>query len=157
MAKVENEFSYSFPAECQEKSVPIQLQTLCSLLIDGSDPQVVGFSQASLSVAQLIMYQYRKTIPSKELSVNRRHCKERETPVAIYTGLKLYSCLRAKTVIQKLFFLGICISYERCLEICDHIVAQNLLCSLLSALQTSSIKIFYMKCSIRANLGKYHG
>ena len=121
MAKVENEFSYSFPAECQEKSVPIQLQTLCSLLIDGSDPQVVGFSQASLSVAQLIMYQYRKTIPSKELSVNRRHCKERETPVAIYTGLKLYSCLRAKTVIQKLFFLGICISYERCLEICDHI------------------------------------
>ena len=64
MAKVENDFSFSFPAECQEKSVPIQLQTLCSLLIDGSDPQVVGFSQASLSVAQLIMYQYRKTIPS---------------------------------------------------------------------------------------------
>ena len=121
MSKVENDFKFSFPTGCQKTSTPIQLQILCSLLVDGCDPQVSGFSQASLSIAQMIMHQYRKTVPYKSVTTNRRHCKKRETPVANYIGLKLYSSVRAKTLIQKLFSLGICISYDRCLEICDNI------------------------------------
>ena len=35
MAKVSNTFNSSFPPDCQKASVPIQLQILCSLLIDG--------------------------------------------------------------------------------------------------------------------------
>ena len=58
--------------------------------------------------------------------VNRRHSKERKTPVPIYIGLKLYASLRAKTIIQKLFFLGICISYDRCVDICNTIAVSLL-------------------------------
>ena len=45
MPKVSNTFNNSFPPDCQKASVPIQLQILCSLLIDGCDPQIKGFSQ----------------------------------------------------------------------------------------------------------------
>ena len=43
----------------------------------------------------------------------------RETPLPIYVGLKLYATVRSKTLIDRLFNLGICVSYERCLEICN--------------------------------------
>ena len=48
--------------------------------------------------------------------LNHRHYKrERETPVTIYVGLKLYSTVRFKTIIGHLFHLGILISYDRVL------------------------------------------
>ena len=60
MSKVINTFNNSFPPDCQRVSVPIQLQTLCCLLIDGNDPQVKDFSESRKTIAQLVMYQYRK-------------------------------------------------------------------------------------------------
>ena len=117
MSKVSNTFNNSFPPDCQIDSVPIQLQILCSLLIDGCDPQVKGFSQSSKTIAQLIMYQYRKmTGHSSFVTSLHRHVKERETPVPVYVGLKLYASLRTKTVIQHFFSLGLTISYDRCLS-----------------------------------------
>lgn len=121
MSKVANSFSYSFTNDSQMSSVPIQLQVLCSLLVDGCDPNLKGFSQSSLSIAQLVMYQYRKITGSSSVTTVRRHSKERETPVPVYVGLKLYSSLRSKTVIQRFFSLGLCISYDRVLEICNNI------------------------------------
>ena len=130
MSKVRNNFNFSFSPESQEKnSVPILLQVLCSLLIDGCDLQSVGFSKVSVSIAEMVMYQYRKNVPSSTTSLSstvRRHCKERETSTPVYVGLKLYACVRAKSLVQKLFLLGISISYDRCLEICDSI-GSNLL------------------------------
>ena len=70
------------------------------------------------------MHQYQKNC-SHDITANRRHSKHRETPVPIY-GLKLYATVRAKTLIQNLFFLGICISYDRCLDICNHIASSLL-------------------------------
>ena len=51
----------------------------------------------------------------------RRHVKERETPVPVYVGLKLYAFLSTKTVIQRFFSLGLSILYDRCLSICNDI------------------------------------
>ena len=102
--------------------MPIQLQILCSLLIDGCDPLIKGFSQSSKTIAQLVMYQYRKmTGHSSSVTSLRRHVKERETPVPVYVGLKLYASLCTKTVIQHFFSLGLSISYDRCLSICNNI------------------------------------
>ena len=67
MPKVSNTFNNSFPPDCQKPSVPIQI--LCSLLIDGRDPQVKGFSQSSKTIAQLVMYQCRK-IKGSNISSN---------------------------------------------------------------------------------------
>ena len=47
--------------------------------------------------------------------------KARETPVPIYIGIKLYATARSRTLIDKLFHRGICISYARVLDICDSI------------------------------------
>ena len=45
MLKVTNTFDNSFPPDCQKASVPIQLQILWFLRINGCDPQIRGFSQ----------------------------------------------------------------------------------------------------------------
>ena len=42
---------------------------------------------------------------------------ERETSVSIYVGLKLYSTVKSKTIIDNTFNLGMCISYPRILSI----------------------------------------
>ena len=115
MSEVSNSFQGRFPPNCQQSSSPLTLLSLCSLLIDGADPRQKGVSQAALTVSQLIMYAF----------ANRRHLKKRETPVPVYVGLKLRT-LRAKTLIQKLFFLGISISYDRCLDICSTIAVSLL-------------------------------
>ena len=47
----------------------------------------------------------------------RRHLKIKETPLAIYITLKLYTITRSKTLIQCFHSLGICISYDRLLDI----------------------------------------
>jgi len=122
MSKMKNNFANSFPPNSQDSSVPIELQVLCSLLIDGCDPQLKGFSQSSKTVSQLIMYQYRKnSSQSTNLPLIRRHSKERETPVPLYVGLKLYAAFRSKTIIQRFFSLGMSISYDRCISICNNI------------------------------------
>ena len=60
-----------------------------------------------------------KTLKKKRVSHIdiRHHEKERETAVTIYTGLKLYSTVRSRTLIDHLFQLGLCISYDRILSI----------------------------------------
>ena len=66
------------------------------------------------------MYQYRKmTGHSSSVTSLQRHVKGRETPAP--AGLKLYASLRTKTVVQRFFSLGLSISYDRCLSICNNI------------------------------------
>ena len=124
MSATQNSFQGTFDTSFQEK-IPASLLSLCSLLIDGADPQEKSTSQAAKTVSQIIMYSYRaKKQASKQKATNamvRRHNKARETPVPVYIGLLLYATVRAKTLIQKLFVLGISISYDRCVDICNHI------------------------------------
>lgn len=122
MSMVKNTFDNHFNPNCEEASVPIQLQILISLLIDGCDPNVNGFSQCSKTVAQLTMFHYRKMSKhSSDVVSVRRHPRERETPIPIYLGLKLYATVRSKTLIQRLHFLGVSVSYDRVLFICNNI------------------------------------
>ena len=60
MSKASNTFDNSFLPDCQKASMPIQLQILCSLLIDGCDLQIKCFTQSSKTITQFVMYQYRK-------------------------------------------------------------------------------------------------
>ena len=71
MGKVENCFDYSF--ESKSMSVPVELKILCSLLVDGCDPQEKGFSQAALTIADLILFSYRKGVTTKQRPLSKRH------------------------------------------------------------------------------------
>ena len=129
ISEVTNSFQGNFPVNCQQESIPFLLLSLCSLLIDGADPTPTNVSQAALSVPQLIIFSYKKQskiVQTNEASLaNRRHLKKHVTPLPLYIGLKLMT-MRAKTIIQKLFLLGICISYDRCLDICNNIAVSML-------------------------------
>ena len=50
-------------------------------------------------------------------SITVYHSKVREMPIAVYLGLLLHSQTRQKNLIDKLYSLGLSISYERVLEI----------------------------------------
>ena len=100
--------------------MPIRLLTLISTLVDGADVNEKGFSQFTLTVAQLSMFNFR--LKSRNITcVHRRHLKPRETPAPIYVGLKLYATVRSNSLIDRLFHLGICISYDRVLSITNAI------------------------------------
>ena len=46
-----------------------------------------------------------------------RHHVERETPVAIYIALKVHDMTHCKETVDKLHKYGLCISYDRLLQI----------------------------------------
>ena len=119
MSQVENSFDGSFSESFQEDSVPLRLLTLCSLLIDGCDPRRKG--QSAQSISQLVMREYRKKWTNNDAIIRKHDSKSHETPVPTYIGLKLYATVRSKTLLDKFFHLGVCISYDRVLDISNSI------------------------------------
>ena len=74
-----------------------------------------GFSQATLSVAQLL--QYNSFVRQRHEAAGVHHNKARETPLPIYIGLNIHARTRKREVIDTMFDLGLSISYDRVLEI----------------------------------------
>ena len=92
--KLSNKFSGSFSNFTQFSSVPLPLLHLISMLINGFCPTDNNFTQESLSIAQIIMWNFRKSGNEKingQLVKRCYHEKTRETPMMIYIGLKIYS------------------------------------------------------------------
>ena len=54
MLEITNSFQANFLVNCQQESIPFPLLSLCSLLIDVANATPTNFSQAALSVSQLI-------------------------------------------------------------------------------------------------------
>ena len=125
MRDVQNNFENEFSENCQSSSVPMELLSLISMLIDGVNIDNQIFSQQALTSAQQIMYNFRI---NKDKKVNniRRHLRHKETPLSIYIALKIYVLTRSKTLIECLHKLGICISYARVLDITKDI-SENML------------------------------
>ena len=88
------------------------------MLIDGETDTEWKCSQAALTVARLRTYNIR-TIKRHRITNldNRHHDKGKETSINIYVGSKLYSTVRSRALIDCLFQLGICISYDGILSI----------------------------------------
>ena len=118
--KRKNTFKGNLTDKNQDEHLSPFLLSLVSMLIDGEVNSEGNCSQAALTVAGLVTFNSRtlKKTQSRSLSHRRRHHKkERETSVSIYVGLKIYSMVRSRTLVQYLFELGICISYDRILSI----------------------------------------
>ena len=120
IGKLENSFAGNFDSSSQISSVPKILLLLIMLLIDGCTSKKP--SQEALTISQMITYHAK--IKRKSYK-NPRHRKFQETPVMIYTGLKIYFLTRSKTLIDSLSKIGQSISYDRVLEV-TKILYQNL-------------------------------
>ena len=128
----EQAFDGTFLPDCQESSIPSSLKTLISMILDGPNTRDQPVSNhtastAAQTIAQLITF---NTVKSRKKSsvVNVRHNKDKETPVAIYLAIKIHTETRKRTLVDAFHQLGLCISYDRLLEISSDIA--NSVCAM---------------------------
>ena len=111
-------FNGRFSQHCQEEAVPDTLLALVNMIIDGSSINDQGSctrnpSKAALTIAQLLIFNKVKHRGNSEIV---RHNSDRETPLAIFIGLLVYSQTRSAKL-NALNALAISISYKRVLSL----------------------------------------
>ena len=117
---LENTFDRTFNDNIQKNFIPHSLksfadQVLQEIKINTSHK---GLEQSTLTIPQLITQSTVKHIRQNVPITNITHLsKSRERPVAIYTGMLLHATTRKKSLIEKFHKLGICVSYNRVLEL----------------------------------------
>ena len=113
-------FAGCVPLQCQEKSIPTSLKSLVSMIINGLNLKDQNHceSPACLTVCQTIIFNIKKR-PSESSSSKPRHVAPREPPLPLYIGFNIHSLTRSKTLITRLYQLGLCVSHDRILEIED--------------------------------------
>ena len=106
----------------QNESIPKRLLFLTNALIDGFNRDVVNVSQESLTAVQIIVSNATQRTKAKgDHTLVRRHKKCQETPLLVYNTLKIYSTCRSRNIIDHFFSIGICISYDRILELTQNV------------------------------------
>ena len=85
------------------------------MLLNGTDvkDQTPEDSQATLTVAQLILFNLKK----HKSSFKVRHSLDRDPPLPFYLGMKIHTEIRSKSLIKQLYNLGLSASYDRILQI----------------------------------------
>ena len=131
------QFNGAFPSNCQNASVPSCLKVSISMILNGSNiaHQSTAESQATLTVAQLIVFNSKKKFSSSSSS---RHLLERERPFPLYIGLSIHAYTRSKKIINQLYELGISVSYDRvddlmnglATAVCNRFQQDGVVCSL---------------------------
>ena len=115
-------FDGTFEKECQKKSVPQSLLSLVKMIIDGSNIKVnsdnVTEPQAALTISQLLQFNSSFRRPSSiTVPTSTYHTTKREPPLMLYLSLLLHAKTRKRGLIDKLYDLGLCVSYDRILAI----------------------------------------
>lgn len=112
-----SKFSGSLQAGCLE-SVPTTLLQFVCMIEHGADIKSqleFGASKTAIAIAQLLQYNCHSRI--QNTTGSHRHSKNRETPFPIYVGLSVFAKTRKKHLIEMLHAHGLCISYDRVMEI----------------------------------------
>lgn len=117
-------FSMNYQEGFGEEAVPpALLQFVCSIEhgVDIRSHLKHGVVQSDIALSQLLQYnfysKYREANESLLAGKTYRHSKDRETPFAVYVGMKVFAKTRKRELIDKLHENGISISYDRVLEI----------------------------------------
>eukprot|EP00794_Sanderia_malayensis_P011697 gene11697-12916_t len=118
-----SKFDGTLSKNAQKDSVPKALLTLISMILNGSDltsknsHDLLSQNQACLSVSQMIVFNSFKRQRDLNNMVSHRHSKDREPPLPVHLGLRIYSQKRQSKLVNELFRLGLSVSYDRVLEI----------------------------------------
>lgn len=116
-------FDGSFHPDCQKDSVPPSLLALMKMILDGANikhqTQLMdtATTKAALTVSQLLVFNSVKHTRTTESSDKVRHNRDRETPLPLYIAMKVHAVTRKRGLIDTLFNLGVCISYDRLLQV----------------------------------------
>ena len=111
-------FSGSFTKDCQESTVPASLKSLVSMILTGVNIENTEAqeSQPCLTVCQTIFFNAKERSTTKSKTGQTRHTQAREPPLPLYIGLNVHALMRSKTLITKLYQMGISVSYQRIVE-----------------------------------------
>ena len=120
MLEKKQAFDGSFPPEALTESVPDLLLALMNMIVEGPNIKYQTGEErrgnsAALIISQLLMFNCKRNSCLDSTKV--RHEKDRETPVIQYLALLIHAQSRKKELIDKLYNLGLCISYDRVLQI----------------------------------------
>ena len=75
-----------------------------------------------MSAAQIIASNATQQTKAKgDHTLVRRHKKCQETPLLVYNTLKIYSTCHSRNIIDPFFSIGICISYDKILELTQNV------------------------------------
>ena len=112
-------FTGKFVYGCPEDSVPESLSALVQMILDG--PNIVNQSNSSnkpavLSISQLLVFNAVKHGRSSSKS-KLYHYTSQETPLPLYVSLMLHSETRKRDLVDKLFSLDLCVSYDHIRQI----------------------------------------
>ena len=116
-------FSCELSIDCQEQSVPQSLSALVQMILEGpsiDDQNDVLCVPATLSISQLIVFNsvkhVRKSVQPSRVT-KTRHNIEQETPLPLYLSMMVHAETRKRDLIDKLFHLGLSVSYDRLLQV----------------------------------------
>ena len=109
----------SFGLNCQNDKVSAPLFQIVSMIHRGCSVNDTSPAreQAALTIAQLIEFNTTFRSQNKSSSISNYHLTSREPPLPIYQGTLILSKTRNKTLIDKLYDVGISISYDKVLII----------------------------------------
>ncbi len=126
------------PAGCQKSSVPSLLLALVNMILEG--PSIKDQSEdtthaAALSIAQLLKFNSAKHRREQD-TITLRHRIAQEIPVPTYIGLMLHAQTRKRELVDRLFHLGLSVSYDRILRltaqmgsnICEQFSTEQVVC-----------------------------
>ena len=116
-------FNGSFQKDCQQEVIPNTLLALVNLMQEG--PNSVHQTQlgtspstsSAHSISQILVFNSVKHTRSANATSSKHHSRDRESPLPIYIAIKMHGVTRKKTLVDKFFSLGMCISYDRLLQI----------------------------------------
>ena len=116
------QFSGTFDKNSQQESIPQSLKTLIGLILEATDIKTlssrVSDAQPTLSISQLMLFNTSIRCRCSEATGSAYyHSRDREPPLPIYLGLMTHAETRKRTLVDKLYSLGLSISYDRVLEL----------------------------------------
>ena len=112
-------FDGSLEEDCMETYVPQSLIELVSMIEHSPDIETqieTETIKSDLAIPHLLQYNCHQS-PKKRSYMLQKHAKSREAPFVIYVGLLLFAKTRKRQLIDILHQYGICISYDRVLEV----------------------------------------
>ncbi|CAH1160137.1 unnamed protein product [Phaedon cochleariae] len=130
-------FPYKFEEGSQQHAVPSSLMSIVSMILYGCNIKKRSCSnsqtQPALTISQLLLFNCKSERSNPNVMYHQRI---REPPIAVGLGLYIHTHTRQRQILDLMFTLGLCVSYDRVLEIsnciaetlCNKYEQDNLVC-----------------------------
>ena len=113
------DFNGSFIEDCQKKFVPASVKSFVDAVIQGNriNESSLGLEQATLTISQLMIQNSIIRIRQDQETTKNRRSTCRESPIGIYLGSMVHAKTRKRAVVEKLYDIGLSISYDRVMDL----------------------------------------